>query len=59
MRDKSEIARSVIVGMDIPFWDLVKLIMKYSFAAIPAMLIIGAVFTTPFLLVSVLFPEFK
>lgn len=57
MDKKSEVQRSVIVGVDIPFWELVKLIIKYSFAAIPAMLIIGAIFTGPFLLLGVVFPE--
>ena len=57
MDKKSEVTRSVIVGVDIPFWELVKLIIKYSFAAIPAMLIIGAIFTGPFLLLGVVFPE--
>ena len=59
MDNKSEVTRSVIVGVDIPFWELVKLIIKYSFAAIPAMLIIGVIFTVPFLLFGVFFPEFK
>tara|TARA_A100001037_G_scaffold281424_1_gene285090 strand:+ start:822 stop:1004 length:183 start_codon:yes stop_codon:yes gene_type:complete len=57
MDKKSEVTRSVIVGVDIPFWELVKLIIKYSFAAIPAMFIIGAIFTGPFLLLGVVFPE--
>ena len=57
MDNKPEVTRSVIVGVDIPFWELVKLIIKYSFAAIPATLIIGAIFAGPFLLLGVLFPE--
>ena len=57
MDKKSEVTRSVIVGVDIPFWELVKLIIKYSFAAIPAMFIIGAIFTGPFLLLGLVFPE--
>jgi hypothetical protein len=47
------------VGVDIPFWQLVKLIIKYSFAAIPAMLIIGVIFTVPFLMLSAVFGVLK
>ena len=59
MDNKYEATRSVIVGVDIPFWQLVKLIIKYSFAAIPAMLIIGVIFTVPFLMLSAVFPDFR
>ena len=59
MDNKSEATQSVIVGVDIPFWQLVKLIIKYSFAAIPAMLIIGVIFTVPFLMLSAVFGVLK
>ena len=59
MDNKSEATQSVIVGVDIPFWQLVKLIIKYSFAAIPAMLIIGVIFTVPFLILSAVFGVLK
>ena len=55
MDHKSGATQTVIVGVDIPFWELVKLIIKYSFAAIPAMLIIGTIFTVPFLILSAVF----
>ena len=57
MDNKSGATQTVIVGVDIPFWELVKLIIKYSFAAIPAMLIIGAIFTVPFLILSAVFGD--
>ena len=57
MDNKSGATQTVIVGVDIPFWELVKLIIKYSFAAIPAMLIIGAIFTVPFLILSAVFSD--
>jgi hypothetical protein len=34
-----------IVGMKIPFWDLVFLMVKISFAAIPAIFIIGFIWS--------------
>ena len=35
--------RVIIVGLNIPFWDLVYLMVKIAFAAIPAMFIIGLI----------------
>ena len=43
MDNKPEATQAVIVGVNIPFWDLVILLVKYAFAAIPALLIIGLV----------------
>jgi len=39
-----EIKRVIIKGIDIPFTDLVILLVKLSFAAIPAMFIVFATF---------------
>lgn len=41
----------IIAGIDIPFWDLVVLLVKISLAAIPAAFIVMAflAFITPFL----------
>ena len=47
MDNKPEVTQAVIVGVNIPFWDLVKLLVKYTFAAVPAMLIVGAVVGLP------------
>jgi len=33
----------VIKGIDIPFWDLVSLLVKISFAAIPAAIIVAII----------------
>lgn len=35
--------RARIVGIDIPFWDLVFLLVKLSMAAIPAVIILAVV----------------
>ena len=42
MDNKPEAMRAVIVGVNVPFWDLVALLIKYALAAIPAMLIVGS-----------------
>ena len=44
----------VVVGVDIPFWSLVSLLVKYAFASIPAMLIVLAVLGVIFLVIGVL-----
>ena len=37
-------AKKVIIkGIDIPFWDLVSLLVKFSFAAIPAAIIVAII----------------
>ena len=43
MDNKPEVMQAVIVGVKIPFWGLVTLLVKYAFAAIPAMLIVSVV----------------
>lgn len=43
--DESEEPRQVrIVGADIPFFDLMVLMIKSAFAAIPAMIVVGGIF---------------
>ena len=38
-RDRGNgLSEVVVVGVDIPFWDMVGLLMKYAIASIPAML---------------------
>lgn len=34
-------ARARIVGIEIPFWDLVRLLVKIALAAIPALIILA------------------
>ena len=41
---ENEDKRIIIRGIDIPFMDLVILLVKLAFAAIPAMIVIFAVF---------------
>jgi len=41
---ENEEKRIVIKGIDIPFMDLVVLLVKLAFAAIPAMIVIFALF---------------
>lgn len=48
--------RVVIAGAEIPFWDLVWLMVKWAFAAIPAVIIIAAVVGLVFLAVATLGP---
>ncbi len=36
--------RVTITGIDIPFWNIVMIILKWSLASIPAMLLIWGVF---------------
>ena len=35
--------RMILVGIDMPFWSMVGLILKVSLAAIPAMFIVGLI----------------
>ena len=45
-RTNQEIVRAtkvIIKGIDIPFWDLVALLVKIAFAAIPATMIVAIV----------------
>jgi hypothetical protein len=37
--------RVIIVGLNIPFWDLVYLMVKIAFAAIPAMFIVAIIWS--------------
>ena len=39
----TEVGRARIVGINIPFWDLVILLVKLSLAAIPAIIILAGV----------------
>ncbi len=55
MDNISEITRTVLVGVDIPVWKLAKLIIKYSIAAIPVMIIIMDIFTVSFLILTGVF----
>lgn len=38
--EPSERGSVIVTGVDIPFWDLVKLQVKFAIAAIPAMIIL-------------------
>ena len=44
MDDKPLVTRTIVVGVDIPFWSLVRLLVKYTLASIPAILIVVAAF---------------
>ena len=36
--------RVVVTDIDLPFWDIVQLMVKWAIAAIPALLILGVIF---------------
>ena len=40
--------RIAIVDIDIPFWRMVAILVKWSFAAIPAAIIIGIIYAIVF-----------
>jgi hypothetical protein len=40
--------RIAVVDLDISFWRIVMIIVKWSFAAIPAMIIIGIIYSIVF-----------
>ncbi len=47
-----EVTRAEIVGVNIPFWDLVRLLVKYAFASITTLLIVAIAFSPIILLLN-------
>jgi hypothetical protein len=45
--------RIAVVDLDISFWRMVMILVKWSFAAIPAMIIIGIVYSIVFGIIGV------
>lgn len=58
MADTPDNAR-VITGVKIPFWDMVFLMVKAAIAAIPAMIILGIMWTVIFGTFAALFSRFS
>lgn len=48
-------ARVVVSGLDLPFWDLVRLLVKVALASIPAMLILTVAGALLFAFVTAIF----
>jgi len=46
--------RIAVVDLDVPFWRIVMILVKWSFAAIPAMIIIGIIYSIIFGLIGAL-----
>lgn len=44
--------RVSIADMEIPFWRIVMILVKWSFAAIPAMIIISIIYTIFFMIIG-------
>jgi hypothetical protein len=44
--------RIAVVDIDLPFWRMVMILVKWSFAAIPAMIIISIIYTVFFGLIG-------
>jgi hypothetical protein len=45
--------RIAVVDLDVPFWRIVMILVKWSFAAIPAMIIIGIIYSIIFGIIGV------
>ena len=45
--------RIAVVDIDISFWRMVMILVKWSFAAIPAMIIIGIIYSIVFGLIGI------
>jgi hypothetical protein len=43
MEERSRLNSVVLIGLEVPFWDLVVLLIKVALAAIPATLILAMV----------------
>lgn len=50
--------RVEIAGIDIPFWDLVRLILKLALASIPASIVIGVLYALVIAVLSLVFGSF-
>jgi hypothetical protein len=48
--------RFVITGIDIPLWEIVSLMVKWSFASIPAFILFSLILSVLYMIVSAVLP---
>lgn len=58
--DQSRVVSNVVIsGIEVPFWDLVFFMVKWTVASIPALVIIGLLFLPLWLLLNAISPTLK